>query len=355
MKIRIMICFCDMEYAEKLLNYFNIRYSDNLDLYAFTDCSLLLEQIRQGETPDVIMVDDIQNRQYLLQNKVSDAPVLCISEEHSLAGVPADEIIFKYQRGEMIYKSILNHYAGPVLNRRKDNTNDKQIYCFMSISGGSGASTVAAAFARKLAQEKKTLYLNLEKYGSTDFYFEGEGNYSFEDVLFALKSKRGAVETKLESAVKKSRENVYFFSDTGNANDVSELTIEEWQQLFDSIEQKSDYEAIIMDIPSAQNELLAECAKRADTIYVVADGTEVGNQKFGRYMEALKVYEKKCGMSIISKILLFYNKFSNKTSREIQYKAIKSSGGIPRYEKIPQSEIVEKIAEREELQKLILS
>ena len=89
---------------------------------------------------------------------------------------------------------------------------------FSSPSGGVGTSSMAAACAVHYAmQGKKVLYLNLEKFGSADVFFSGEGQFDMSDIIYTLKSKKTNLALKLESCVKQDISGVYFYSQSKRA------------------------------------------------------------------------------------------------------------------------------------------
>ena len=91
------------------------------------------------------------------------------------------------------------------------NTNCK-VLLFTGIEGGTGASSAAAACALYFAQNgKRVLYLNIEKFGSADMFFYGEGQYTMSDIVYNIKSKKSNLSLKLESSVKLIREGYTFF------------------------------------------------------------------------------------------------------------------------------------------------
>lgn len=139
--------------------------------------------------------------------------------------------VFKYQKGELIYKKILDLYASGtdrvLLRTGSDEKTDLRIHLFLPVNGGAGASTVAKAFAMKAAREKRVLYLNLEIFGDCENVIKGEGELSFYEILYALKSSRGNLAIKLESALKKSREGVYYYAPCKNPDDLLGLTQDE--------------------------------------------------------------------------------------------------------------------------------
>ena len=141
------------------------------------------------------------------------------SGTEEIDGVPS---IGKYQKAEAIYKQMISLYAEKAgrISLKKNDIAAK-VVLFTSAQGGSGVSAAAAAYALRSAEEKKKIFfLNLEKFGSSDLYFSGEGNLSFSDIIYSLKSKKSNLLLKLESTIQTDPSGVDFFKDCKNAYDM---------------------------------------------------------------------------------------------------------------------------------------
>ena len=106
------------------------------------------------------------------------------------------------------------------------------------------AASCAVHYAKK---GRKVLYLNLEQFGSSDLFFDAEGQFDMSDVIFALKSKKANLAIKLESCVKQDVSGVYFYSQTKNPLDMLELNMEEKTRLISEIKLSGVYDIIIVD------------------------------------------------------------------------------------------------------------
>lgn len=347
MNIKMVILLKDSVYASRLFYYFDSHYSCDLEMSLFDDFADLQSEIEKGTCFDVAVFD--------VPKEEVDESISCpvgmkrifLTEEKKEVNYKGNDLsVFKYQNAELIYKAILNvcadsnkfTFSGP----KNENVT---VYSFVSVGGGAGASMIAASFACSIADRKKVLYLNLEKYGNAGLYFNGEGNFSMDDIIYALKSKRGALQLKLESAVKKSAEGVYFFSAGRNAYDFNNLTTDEMEQLLRGIIDGGMYDTIVLDMESAQDDTFFTCVKQCDCVTVVVDGSATGVEKFSRYMEALKIEENRRQIAILSKIRVLYNKFSNKTGKEVREKSIAVIGGIPKYEQMDEKTLLRNLSQ----------
>ena len=74
----------------------------------------------------------------------------------------------------------------------------------LCLAGGTGTSSMAAACTCSKGRGNNVLYLNLEKFGSSDVFFSGEGQFDLSDIIFALKGRKANLAMKLQSCVKKA-------------------------------------------------------------------------------------------------------------------------------------------------------
>lgn len=334
----------DSNYAARFINYFNIHYADRMELSEFTDIRLLGESIRSWH-PDICLVGS-EMLQEIGDAVKSGSNVVILTEdmEEETNGLLA---IYKYQKAELLYKEILNVFADKKNGFhafRKRAEGSAACYAFLSASGGAGATTVALAYAARLAAEKRVLYLSLQQYSNADLVLKAEGNGKFDDVLFALKSRRGTLSLKLESLVRTSRENIHFFVSCENPMDLQEMTADEVKRLLREVVTGGQYDEIIIDLDSRLGEIELAALEECDYIVVVEGGNASNSMKFNKFYTALETVEQKRQRELLSRLCLFYNRFSNKTSGDIAGKQIRVVGGIPRFEGIQMEAIVSRMS-----------
>ena len=114
-------------------------------------------------------------------------------ESADVDSVNDQRAICKFQKADLIYRQILSiysEYAGSASGLKLGDDSCKVI-AFTSPCGGVGSSTMAAACAlHYAARGKRTLYLNFERFGSSDAFFAAEGQFDMSGIIFALKSKK---------------------------------------------------------------------------------------------------------------------------------------------------------------------
>lgn len=344
MKIKVVIIDRDTNYTEHVLKIFQKKFSDKIELRVFSELSSFYENIREVYA-DLVLFDS--GLKFDMAAVPDNVVVGCLCDQTDIEEISGVSAICKYQKAEILYKLMLGLFAEKASDvKLKTSGNHIHTTLFTSAQGGCGTSSAAAAYALRLAsQGQKIIYLNLQKFGSSSLYFNGEGNMSFSDVIYALKSRKSNLLIKIESALKMDISGVAFFSDCRNAFDMVELKDSEISSLIQAISQMSEYEEIVLDLSGdLTDRQLMLMQDHADSIIYVCDGTMTGIRKFEKFCETIRVLEERRSTQIMSKMHLLYNRFSSKTSMQMEKLPVSLMGGIHRYEGISGRKLIEQIA-----------
>lgn len=345
MKLKVAVLDHDEEFIKRFAEAFRHKYQNEVTLSLFSDQEILYENMPIFH-PDIILFDEMS---VVDRSRIPDKAVCgYFCKKMDIIEKDGCVAICKYQKVENIYKMLLGLYAensaGAVI---VDKTAEVRKVLFTSVQGGCGTSAAAAAYAVRCAADgKKVLYVNLEKFGNSNLYFTDEGNLSFSDVIYFLKSRKDNLLMKLESIVQRDSSGVEFFNGCKNAYDMFELQDEELWSLIKSISQMEKYDEIVMDLSGDMDtRMTGLMTDYADRIIYVTDGSTVGKDKFRRFCEVVKVMEDKMEYDIMRKMVLIYNRFSSRTSEQFKESPVPVLGGIHRYEGLPYKEICSKISE----------
>ena len=353
MRIKLAILEKDQNYLNRLVTAFSIKYADKFEIYSFTDQAIALSTLDSSRI-DVLVASDAFNID------ITSIPHRC-GFAYFVDSVDVDRVndqraICKYQKADLIYKQILNIYsekAGSV-SKLKLGDESAKLFAFCSVSGGVGASSMAAAAAKHFAiKGKKTLYLNLEKLGSSDAFFSGEGQFDMSDIVFALKSKKTNLPLKLESCVKQDENGVYFYSQSKLALDMYELSVDDIIRLISELKLTGSYDFIIIDIDFELEANILKVLRQTHAVVWVGDGSEISNIKLYRAYNALSTLEQNVDSPLTSRLCIVYNKFSNKTGKTLDELNVKNIGGTPRYEHATKSQVVEQLSKMELFEKIL--
>ena len=330
MKIKLAILEKDKGYLNRVVTAFGSKYAEELEIYSFTDQDVALANLDSARI-DVLLANDG------FDINVSQLPKRCsfayLVDSADIDSIRDQRAICKFQRADLIYKQILIAYSDNVgrIGFKADGDSGR-IVAFTSVGGGVGASTMAAACALHFAaQGKKVLYLNLEKFGTADQFFDGEGQVDMSDVIFALKSKKASLHIKLKGCVKQDPRGVCFFSKAKHALDMMELNTEEILRLLKEINATGEYDYIVMDLDFSLSKDQLEVYRQAHGLVLVGNGSAVSNEKTARAFEALTTLEQNADVPLTGRTSFLYNRVSSKNGQTIDAPGLRVLGGAPVY------------------------
>lgn len=353
MKIKVAVLDDNKSYLNRLAVVFTGKFADKLEVYSFSSLEGALVGLVENKIDVFIASDTFEVDTKKIPSGCGFAYFVYSPEVRTLRD---QKTICRYQKAEMIYKEILGIFSENAtdIGFKMEGDGETRVCTFTSASGGTGASTLAVGFAKRLAKiGKKVLYMNLEKFGNSNLYFSGEGQFSFGDIIFSLKSKKVNLAIKMESYVKEDPSGVYFYSSSPNALDIAEITKDDVRQLISAIKTMNSYDFIVIDTGFQFSSSVIEIFSQSNDIIFVSDGSDVANEKFMRVYNAIDIYERQKNIKILSKVSLIYNKFSNKTGRIISDSNIRILGGIVRYENASSEQIIGQITNSDDLAKII--
>jgi len=353
MKIKLAVLDNDQIYLQRLVSSLSMKYSDKFEIYSFTDEKIAVETIAQSRIEVLIASDSFKIDVKALPSNCGFAYLVNSADIEMLDD---QRVISKFQKIDMIYKQILSIYsenAGAISGLKIGDDSTRVIF-FSSPNGGTGTSSVAAACALSYAKQgKKALYLNLEKFGSSDIFFEAEGQFDMSDIIYALKSRKTNLVMKIESCVKQDASGVFFFSKTKVALDMFELTDEDVMRLINELKLTGFYDYIIVDVDFSMNQETMKLYKEGSAVVWVGDGSEYSNSKIQRAYEALKLKEQNAEVPLFNRVCLIYNRFSSKTGKTVGDIGIRNVGGAQVFANGTPKQIIENLSNNDMFNKII--
>ena len=315
MKIKIALLDSNQHYLDRIAKIFSRKYSEELQTYLFSDVDVALQEIERHKIDVLIASEEFDIDVEMLPGYVGFAYFV---DSNEIDMFKDQHAIGKYQKIDLIYQHILNIYSDRNLNISEVKTLNEncKVFCFVSPCGGVGTSTLAASAATVFSRMgKKTLYLNFENFGSADIFFRAEGQFDMSDVIYAIKSKKSNIGLKLESCVKQDESGVYFFSQPKVALDLMEMTIEEKIDLIDELQNSRKYDLIVLDMGFGLDLDSRKIYEKTDHLIWVNDGSLSSNSKMFKAYKALELLVDGTNASVLNRVAIIYNKFSNKTGQ----------------------------------------
>ena len=332
MKNRIGVVDSDARFVDRLKKGMQELYSDEFELYVFPDTGRALVAAKHIGL-QVLLVDRsiafpeeklerpcrlvyLHSQEVDLSSTAGTPPVVCkyksISEWHELLVTLCREVAAETEGGS----------AG---------TSGKQpkVCLFTSGGGGAGTSTAAAAFAIHLARkEKRVVYLNFETFNSTPIFFQGTGNYTMDDIMYALRSNKFEAQTLMRYALVRDNSTVRFLQPCKLPLDAFSFTGEEIVKVVGLIQNLGTVDCIILDMSADCMERLALPVIRADRVVLVSNGEPTVNLKTKQLVEALPLMCSEEKISVKQKLLRMYNRFLPEQGELYGDKDLGRLGGI---------------------------
>ncbi len=323
-------------------------YSDKLEVSYFSDYNVAKENFTKKHFADVILIST--SIEFDVNEIPDNVGFAYFCDFNNVETYNDHRTIGKFQKIELIYREILSLFSdvsNMSINLNENIDSQCEVISFVSASGGVGSSSLAAAYAlRSASKSEKVIYINSEKIGSTNVFFNAEGIGNFNNIIFSLKSKKSNLSLKLESEVKQSIDGVSFFDECKVALDKCSLSIDDFIRLIDELVLHGNYSKVIID---ADFSLSAKCFKllqKCNKIIFVSDGSILSNIKTEKALESIKIAEEQNDkIRILMKSGLIYNKFRSRGSQKISSPSINEVGGINRIDGLYGYNLAKKISE----------
>lgn len=352
MLIKLAILEGDTNYLNRIMTSFESRYSDKLEIYSFTNPEMAYEVIEKKKV-DVLLANESFDIDF------KRLPKRCgfayFVERNGIESINEQKTICKFQKAELIYKQILSIYSENAGNLSGFSSDDSatRIVLFTSASGGSGASTMAAACAVHYSKQgKNVLYLNLETVSSADTFFNANGFATMSDVIYAVKNKKANLQLKLESSVREASNHLYYFASANLPLDMMEFSSDERIRLLSDLKLSGKYDYIVVDADFGLDKETLRVYRQAHAVIFVSTGGDIANAKVFQAMNALSILEQKENAPLTSRSLLLYNMFSNKTCKTLNNPEYREIGGAPRFEHATTEMIVQNLSKLDAFDKI---
>lgn len=288
MKKTMILADTDERYLKELSYYF-MENTPQLELITFTRKEKLMNYLGQGNTADILVVDE-QLAEHELKERTPNMTRIAMSV--SMSSLDGFVCIKKYQRMENLTQAILLSYAeeNGSLETVKGSSNTK-IAVFFHPAGGTGKTALSLALAAAGAKAGlRTLYLNLEDIDSVyDSLERTNGNLS--DVFLALKTKGMNPGIKVKgSAMREPSAGFYYISGVESISEYEEISDDEVRKLLNAVQELADYDLVVVDQGSGFTGRTKEVLNEADIIFVPVTPEEGNTVKLQRLLQESRLH-----------------------------------------------------------------
>ncbi len=342
MKLRIALLTADELYGNRLVQRFQEKYADMLEIAQFSKAESALRNLEANRT-DILLNDGITIHEPLPRGCI----MMELTENKSQAAKDDQRFALKYQKAEDLYKLVMSRIDGIVDIPAGEKLTG--IIAFLSPAGGCGSTTAAVAtgiyFARK---GQRVLFLECNPFDDTGVFF-AESPQGMRNLLLGLKRSAGkdnSVGALLASVVSTSPENLDYIGTSGQPEDLLSVSGSLVTDFLKQTAEIKQYDWVIADLPAYPADTVLQILENANYIIVTSDGSVRANMAIERFHGYLQNQDERQGMHICRHLRLLYNRFSSRYSKEYTKTDIPSLGGLGRVESGDPMEIVRILADK---------
>ncbi len=215
-------------------------------------------------------------------------------------------------------------------NSGKTQENNTKVACVISAAGGTGNTAISISIANNMVfKNKKTLYINAEKFESYEMYIDGYNGIVYKNIIGLLKERdnKKIIEAFNDTVIKSDDMSIYALHD--DIKDIDSLDGTDITYFLDVIKSMNVYEYIILDFKMAEVQNSRDILKNADDIIMISDGRDIVNLKTDRALKLIRYQDEMEKERVIEKVKMLYNRFINNKSNTLQCPDIQTAGGIP--------------------------
>jgi hypothetical protein len=285
--MRNVLAVCDVErdYARRFMEYLNQRRKLPFEIQAFTSAASLLayaanRHIELLLISEKAMCADIE--------KMDAGKIIVLSgdgekknfEDH----YPA---VYKYQGAAQIVREVLDCYGAWQKAAAAEcvEAGSREVIAFCPAGDQAQKTEAAAAAAKFFAEERKTLYINLERCSGVGSLMGTEYTRTLSDLLFYYRREKGRIVYRMDSIVRNA-DRLSFIPPVENYEDIDTMNGAQWAQLILELLRTGEYEVLVLDLDEkmiCEREISRLCGK----ICIVTGESEVSRARCRALKETL--------------------------------------------------------------------
>lgn len=312
-KLGLALADCDGDYIGSLSDYLLKHHAQSFDIYTFDS----VESLNAFFSGDARRVNILLAGPGFIHSGIpsggAEAVILLDDGNTDITGegIPS---VKRYQHAEKLVSAIFSIYSKKnSTGRLPAGKNSTLIAAFISPSGGTGKSVISAGCSILCAGwGMKVFYLNLERAASTGFYFKGDSDQNFSNVLYYLKDK--GVNPGIKAAGARCVDvatGVHFFVPPESQLEMSSLQPGDLKRLLDGFKSAAVYDAVFVDMPGMLDECGIAAMNEADRVVCVC-GTDSASRFKNQSLRAeYELLERRYRTGLMDKMIYAVNDIRN--------------------------------------------
>ena len=348
--IRFGILDHDSRYAQRLVEFFSVRFDNQTEPYLFHNAGTLLEYLERGRLDLVLASIELLPDPEAVPGSV---PVFYLSEDPELELIKGRRTVFRYQRGEALLRCLKGLAAEQDSRSVTFSSSGKgRIFTFAGASGGAGCTTAAVGCAAAFAAAgKKALYLCLQNNGYVGDCLPRGGNGSMFRVLYEVKmflgdrERRGNLTSVLEGMLKYDAQlGIYYYDASPQPLEAASMKEEELELILTSA--AGLFDVVAADMDGVFSPLLQTAARLSDRVILVGDGSAGGNFRLNQLAGAFAMLDERDSLRLLPKCRVLYNRFGSAAAKAELSWRIPVLGTVERFSGADTRAIVAELAKR---------
>lgn len=280
----VVICDSQKQYSENLFQVLTRNKSSEVQFYLFHDVQDVEQFAKEKKIYALLTGEDCSKER---RKEIPAVRRFVLTQDKG--GVLEDgEIgICRYQSAEMIRAQMLERRVKKKETQRTAKARrGGQLIAVYSPVHRIGKTRFALALGKKLAEKEPVLYLNLEGYAGSSYYFTDSTEQTLADLIYYLRQEKGNLGMRI-SMMAGQLEKLDYIKPMPYILDMQAIQKEEWLQLFQQILNQCIYEKIILDLGDSVNGLF-DILEACHTIYTPYIEEKVAMAKLTEYTENLR-------------------------------------------------------------------
>lgn len=343
-KIHLIIVDREEAYVDAISSYLLNNHSQKFKISFFTEQKFLLDYLKDltGQV-DALLINSRLYSELIPQEKIN---ALILLSDEIIKEKNRTNTISKYQSGKKLVKDILSILAendSKLKYNFSEKRNSTKVIGVYSPCGGVGKTSIAVGCSYLSSERgKKTFYLNLEDYQSTQLFFNSETEGSLSEVLYYIKNKKKNILLKIESITNEDyKTKINYFTQPESVIDLNEITSKELVFLVNHIKSIRKYDVVYIDMSSKLDEKNIAILSEIDEILLVLERNVTCEKKIETMINNLKIISKRKNTNILEKMIFVINKYDsndNYNSNNTQITKYANGFKVPFIEEIDENE-----------------
>ena len=235
----------NLNYAEKLTDFFAGKEPLQIAMEAYSDEEVLKKRLEKNKESAVLIVTEESFREWM---GTSAARLALLTEDGGTTPTGA-LLINRYQSAEGIWNELTKKLAeGGEKVRLKKAVNEKAgLISFFNPQHRVLQTTFAMYYAKALSEKQPALFLHFDGFGNLGGVFHAPAKKSLMDILYLWECSGEGGLSELENEVWK-RENLHLLLSAGAPWDIHSVKEETWISFLASLQDMGRYASIILDL-----------------------------------------------------------------------------------------------------------